>query len=100
MSLDVETDCVIHKKELVLAPKYPSFMSCKDRIKSYKEWPEQIRQKPKDLSKSGFFYQGYGDRVTCFACGVTLKNWSVNDNPEFEHKKWSLNCPYLDLILC
>ena len=97
MSLDIETDCVPHA-DFKFIPRYKSFISCKERLKTFKEWPEQIRQKPHQLCRNGFFYDHFGDRVTCFACGVTLKNWCVHDDVEIEHKRWSPNCQYIKMV--
>ena len=47
------------------------------------------------MIESGFYYTGYGDRVTCFHCGITLRNWEHADNVDMEHKKHSPECKYL-----
>ena len=47
-------NCIIHKKEIILAPKFPSFMSCKERIYKKNGLNKYILQKPKDLDKNGF----------------------------------------------
>ena len=36
---------------------------------------------------SGFYYTGCGDCVTCFHCGITLRNWAHADDVDMEHKK-------------
>ena len=99
MSFDIETDSVgFHSKTTVtFTPKYASYSCCKERLKTFKGWSEQIRQKPKELCQNGFFYEGFGDCVTCFACGIKLRNWCVDDNIRFEHNKWSPSCSYLKM---
>lgn len=45
-----------------------------------------------NLIKSGFYYTGDEDAVTCFSCNVTLWDWQAEDNPDEEHKKASPDC--------
>ena len=54
MSFDIETDSIgFHSTtNIKFNPKHTSFMSCKERIKSYKEWPEQIREKKIKANRS------------------------------------------------
>ena len=65
------------------------------RLDTFKAWPRQLVQQPQQLARSGFYYSGRGDLVTCFFCGIPLKNWERVDNVDFEHKKHSPNCKYL-----
>lgn len=48
--------------------------------------------------RAGFFYQGTGSSVTCFACGHSLLNWSENDDPIIEHVRWFEECYYAKMI--
>jgi hypothetical protein len=43
------------------------------REQSFRNWPSQLVQKPKELIQKGFFYTDIGDRGKCFYWGVTLK---------------------------
>ena len=43
---------------------------------------------------SGFYYTGYGDRVTCFHCGIILRNREQADDVDLEHKKHSPDCKF------
>ena len=65
------------------------------RLHSFKRWPKQMAQCPIDMVRSEFYYSGSGDVVTCFFCGITLKEWDSVDNIDFEHKKFSPQCKYL-----
>ena len=67
------------------------------RMQTFQRWPKQMAQHPIDMVKSGFFYSGNGDSVTCFFCGITLRDWESVDNINFEHKKFSPNCKYLTM---
>ena len=101
MSYDIETDCICvnSTKPVTFTPKFPSFMSCNDREKTFKNWPKQLRQQPHELAKNGFVYRGVADQVICFCCAVGLQSWNVNDVIELEHRKWSPRCTYLRMTL-
>jgi baculoviral IAP repeat-containing protein 7/8 len=73
--------------------RYPDMVIGETRKKTYNNWMSV--QDPDDLVKCGFFYQGKGDRVSCFYCGITLGNWLEEDDPWIEHARWSGDCPYL-----
>lgn len=47
-----------------------------------------------DLALAGFFYSGTGNSVTCFYCGGSLHQWSVDDSPKIEHGRWFPDCLY------
>lgn len=69
-----------------------------NRLKTFKEWPIQLKMKPVELSDAGFFYTGMGDRVQCFSCGGGLKNWEDDDVAWEQHALWYPNCEYMKLI--
>lgn len=69
-----------------------------NRLKTFKEWPINLKMKPRELSDAGFFYTGMGDRVQCFSCGGGLKNWEDDDVALEQHALWYGNCEYLKLI--
>lgn len=52
----------------------------------------------KDLARAGFMYTRTGDCVTCFCCGMTLKNWEPVDNAYQEHIRWSKYCQYAQMV--
>ena len=68
------------------------------RYGSFAKWPKQMEQTPSNLVKSGFYYVGQGDLVTCFMCGITLKEWECGDEVDLEHKKWSPGCKFLRAV--
>ena len=69
-----------------------------DRLDTFKDWPQQIRPDKYSLARAGFYYKGQADKVTCFACNVTLTTWEPKDNPWEQHLKWSDNCLYLKIV--
>ena len=68
------------------------------RFKSFEYWPKQIVQKANQMLPSGFYYTGRGDVVTCFFCGITLKNWGCTDDVDSEHKRHSPDCKFM--LMC
>ncbi|XP_059483620.1 baculoviral IAP repeat-containing protein 3-like [Neocloeon triangulifer] len=79
----------------LIPPKNPSYASIHSRIKSFKNWPKSMTQRPEDLAAAGLYYTGIGDRVCCFQCGLGLKDWDSSDDPFVEHITWSSTCQYL-----
>ena len=51
------------------------------------------------LSRAGFYYEGIGDEVKCFRCGLKWKNWHKNDNPLRIHKDNSTDCAHINFVL-
>ena len=68
------------------------------RSRSFEKWPKQLRPTKLDLLKSGFFYKGYGDHVECFFCGMCLHDWESRDNANKEHRRWSPDCKFINII--
>ena len=97
MSERMETDAYCTNL-FTFKPMHPTKMYYIDREQSFTDWPQQMAQKPKDLIQNGFFYTGIGDRVTCFYCNVTLKQWEKNDCIETEHLKWEPNCLFAKMV--
>jgi len=79
-------------------PSHPNMMYYICREQSFTNWPPQLVQKPEELIQNGFFYTDIGDRVTCFYCGVTLKQWNKDDKVDTEHLKWEPNCLFAKMV--
>ena len=67
------------------------------RLKTFKDWSNQIVPEKYALAKAGFLYTGQHDRVKCFACHLRLAKWEKNDNPWLEHSRLSSQCWYIKL---
>lgn len=80
-----------------MGPRYPMFTTKEERLKTFRDWPKSLKQKPEELAEAGFFYMNVGDKTTCFYCGVGCKDWEENDVPWEEHAKWSPDCIFLKL---
>ena len=75
--------------------KYPQKAPTLERFKSFRDWPKYMHPTPEELTSAGFFYKGVSDVVTCFDCGIVLKNWKPDDNAAEEHCKFSPQCSYI-----
>lgn len=77
-------------------PKYANFV---DRYASFQDWPKFLKgPTKKDLARAGFIYTGTGDIVTCFSCGLYLKDWEPFHDSYKEHLRWSKNCVYANMV--
>lgn len=76
-------------------PEYPNYKTKQARLKSFKDWPKFIKQRPEELSNAGFFYTGSSDIVTCYSCGHGIRSWEVNDDPWEEHIRWYSYCEHI-----
>ncbi|KAM7357814.1 death-associated inhibitor of apoptosis 1 isoform 1-T5 [Cochliomyia hominivorax] len=79
-------------------PEYPEYAIETARLRTFNEWPRNMKQKPAQLAEAGFFYTGVGDRVKCFSCGGGLKDWDENDEPWEQHALWMSKCRYVKLV--
>lgn len=63
---------------------------------TFTSWPKSFP--PIDaMVKTGFYYIGSGDAVSCIECGVMLDSWIPEDIPKEEHKKASPHCALLNI---
>ena len=76
-------------------PHHSEFTTFESRLATFLTWPPALKQKPEQMAKAGFFYQGFSDHVKCFNCNGALKNWEKGDSPEEEHAKWFPSCSYI-----
>ena len=88
-------DCEIN---LDSKPVTPSFLTISSRLDTFSDWPIQMKQKPRKLAESGFFYTGFADHVKCFYCDVSLEDWDSGDDEWEEHVKESPDCKHLILL--
>ncbi|XP_041379449.1 baculoviral IAP repeat-containing protein 7-A-like [Gigantopelta aegis] len=67
-----------------------------ERLESYTGWPRQYtEQTPESLATAGFFYIGSADRVTCFSCHETVRNWKPGQDPLTVHRQASPSCSFI-----
>ena len=67
------------------------------RLETFKDFPPDNKQYCTRLAKAGFYYTGHGDEVTCFCCGIRVKDWEENDLPDEIHLARSPICTFTSL---
>ncbi|XP_061170586.1 baculoviral IAP repeat-containing protein 3-like [Saccostrea echinata] len=79
--------------------QYPEYVTFASRFATFWDWPRYLKgPNKKDLARAGFIYTQIGDKVTCFCCRMTLKNWEPIDDAYQEHLRWSKNCQYAQMV--
>lgn len=76
-------------------PAYQQFSTYLLRLKTFKDWPIALNQKPDEMARAGFFYTGEGDKTKCFFCDGGLKDWEINDDPWEQHAQSFPNCKFV-----
>ncbi|KAH3739554.1 hypothetical protein DPMN_046208 [Dreissena polymorpha] len=80
---------------VITEPKYRDWADEHTRLLSYRGWPAQMKQTPRDLAAAGLLYMGQADRCKCYWCGGELHGWEPNDIPLIEHEKWFPQCGFV-----
>ncbi|XP_071107646.1 E3 ubiquitin-protein ligase XIAP-like [Haliotis cracherodii] len=75
--------------------KHPQFEETQSRLETFKYWPKRTRPTAYQLCQAGFYFTGYADRVVCFACGCSLRNWDPEADPWVQHAKHAPYCVYV-----
>ena len=79
--------------------QYPEYSTFSERYKTFWDWPRFLKgPSTKDLARAGFIYTKINDKVTCFCCGQTLKNWEPRDDAFNEHIRWSKSCYFAVMV--
>ena len=80
--------------------QYPEYSTFSERYKTFWDWPRFVKgPSTKDLARAGFIYTKISDKVTCFCCGQTLKNWEPRDDAFNEHIRWSKSCYFALMVV-
>lgn len=66
------------------------------RYASYANFPREVEVFPTHLADAGFYYEGNGDEVVCYSCGVKYKGWKKGDNPIYVHRMLSPHCRFIN----
>ncbi|XP_063622095.1 death-associated inhibitor of apoptosis 1-like [Cydia splendana] len=69
-------------------PPHPRYNTEADRLRTFKDWPKSMKQKPEELAEAGFYYIGQSDKTKCFYCDGSLKDWEEDDVPWEVHARW------------
>ncbi|XP_026872277.2 E3 ubiquitin-protein ligase XIAP [Electrophorus electricus] len=70
-----------------------SMESFEERLNSFRNTLHPVDHEK--LARAGFYSKGERDRVSCFRCGGSLKNWQPNEDPWEEHAKHYPGCSFL-----
>lgn len=79
-------------------PLHANYATVEARIRTFKEWPPALPQRPRELAEAGFYYIGLSDQVKCFYCDGGLRNWQEEDLPWTEHARWFSGCVFVRLV--
>ncbi|XP_065218490.1 LOW QUALITY PROTEIN: putative inhibitor of apoptosis [Planococcus citri] len=73
------------------------YMMEESRLSSFDDfWPQSAIKTPKQLARAGFFNTGDNDdEVQCFECGLTIKDWKVDDDVWFKHTQQNPKCMFV-----
>ena len=83
-----------------LSAKHPEYSDFAKRLDSFWNWPSLLpHQSPQHMAKEGFFFLGTLDRVRCFYCGLTLRDWEEDDYPYEAHLEWADDCNLFEAVL-
>ena len=78
---------------------YPKYRYMSSRLHTFSRWPKFLPGPTcKDMARAGFVYTQVGDKVTCFSCGVSVKDWEPGDDAFKEHLRWSKHCTYAKMV--
>nr|XP_027235888.1 death-associated inhibitor of apoptosis 2-like [Penaeus vannamei] len=84
----------------LLRPIHKKYATEESRRSTYYDkdnWPLKDQSFVEKLVEAGFYYTGISDHVSCFHCGVGLRNWEDDDDPWKLHAIWSASCHYVYL---
>lgn len=76
-------------------PQHVEYTTVGIRASSFSGFPIGSGKTPKEFAIGGFYYRGFGDRTTCFQCGISLQNWSADDDVFVEHARHNPLCQYI-----
>eukprot|EP00095_Tigriopus_kingsejongensis_P005266 maker-scaffold464_size163657-snap-gene-0.31 protein:Tk05266 transcript:maker-scaffold464_size163657-snap-gene-0.31-mRNA-1 annotation:"apoptosis 2 inhibitor" len=79
-------------------PANPKYSTLEARLRTFRDWPPALKQKPQELADAGFYYIGLSDQAKCFYCDGGLRNWQPDDTPWAEHCRWFSKCGFVRLI--
>ncbi|XP_063377499.1 death-associated inhibitor of apoptosis 1-like [Cydia fagiglandana] len=77
---------------------HPRYNTKAARLRTFKDWPKSMKQKPEELAEAGFYYTGQSDKTKCFYCDGGLKDWEEDDVPWEQHARWFDRCAYVQLV--
>lgn len=67
----------------------------RERLISFKAFPQSERLNCLRLAQNGFYACGPGNRVACFSCGIVNKDWPENESIAQTHRRLSPLCKFV-----
>jgi len=88
-------------------PSAPKYCTVESRLRTFHDWPSELRQRPADMADAGFYHilprggasssSDATDKVKCYYCDGGLMNWAPEDDPWIEHARWFDQCSFVRL---
>ncbi|KAF6034649.1 XIAP [Bugula neritina] len=75
--------------------QHPELAVQSSRLATFLTYPQNTSNDVEELVCWGYFYEGKGDSVTCFSCGVVSSDWRRNETVFQRHARSSSNCQFL-----
>lgn len=91
--------CSVHlRKSEYSGATHVEYSSVASRLRTFKDWPRGLSQKPQDLAEAGFYYTGQGDKTKCYYCDGGVRDWESGDDPWEQHALWFDRCRYVETV--
>lgn len=75
------------------------YANTSQRLHSFAQWPYSDVVTSYQLASVGFYYTGEGAMVTCFSCGLVIKEWKRGDVPLLVHCRRNPDCRFISSII-
>ncbi|KAK6181274.1 hypothetical protein SNE40_009163 [Patella caerulea] len=79
-------------------PRFSKFSKFVDRLESVRTVQGEYRQNLppfESIAEAGFFYLGTLDRMSCYHCGLILRDWERDTDPVATHKRFRPGCYFI-----
>ncbi|XP_050407308.2 uncharacterized protein LOC126822437 isoform X2 [Patella vulgata] len=79
-------------------PRFSKFSKFVDRLESVRTVQEEYRLNLppfESIAEAGFFYLGTLDRMSCYHCGLILRDWERDTDPFATHKRFRPGCYFI-----
>ena len=78
----------------IIEPRHPNMDCIEQRKLSFSGWPTQ-KISVKSLTEAGFYFTKVKDAVTCYWCGIIMKDWLNDDDALEKHLNEQPGCMFL-----
>ncbi|AAS82632.1 ORF106 [Agrotis segetum granulovirus] len=77
---------------LAIDTAHHSYNLLEHRSLSFKNYPKCLKHLVYRMCLAGLYYTNVGDCVSCYACGVIIKDWAPDDDPSKRHQASNSLC--------